>query len=279
MRNKIYLLVIFIFGGTYTYGLETQDTTKVNINADSLKVGNGGCLNVISNDFKSVLKDYSEIFSNITLSSALCKTGEVAAFTGVGCLADKTVDSFFERNIRGKADGLFDFLNFFGKIQTAVEIGGITYLGGLAAGNDKIRICGKQMFEALLLSSAFTLTIKTVVGRHRPFVNDGAFKFTPFSFQDKYNSLPSGDVTVAFSLASVVSQNIDKWWAYLLCYGIAGGTASSRIYYDKHWLSDTILGASIGTISGIAVVKAGQTKHNWSIGFYPNGVNFTYIMK
>lgn len=65
------------------------------------------------------------------------------------------------------------------------------------------------------------------------------------------NSFPSGHTATAFASAEFLRQeyrNVSIW------YGIAGYTAATatglfRIYNDRHWLNDVIMGAGIGILS------------------------------
>ena len=44
------------------------------------------------------------------------------------------------------------------------------------------------------------------------------------------------------------------WRKSLLAYGIASYVAMSRIHDDRHYLSDVVFGAALGTIAGRTVV-------------------------
>ena len=44
------------------------------------------------------------------------------------------------------------------------------------------------------------------------------------------------------------------WRKSLLAYAIASYVAASRIQDDKHWLSDVVFGAAVGTVAGRTVV-------------------------
>ena len=294
MRKKslvvvlIYLLILF--QNIYVYAAdndfsEPKKKSEVLYSTNDTTISeqkNSGYWSIIKNDFSDSFFDFKYIFSSITLKSSITTIGEVSLLTGCAFIADKTIDKGFENNVRGKNEHLYSFFNNFGTSQTALGISGLTYLSGLIFKSEDVRICGRQMAEALLLSGAVTLTSKIIIGRHRPDRNQGAFKFTPLSFQDKYNSLPSGHATIAFALATVASQKIDKWWAYIGCYGIASGTGIARMYYKRHWVSDVILGASIGTISALAVVNADKNRKNdnkLDIGFSLTGINIQYRLK
>ena len=48
---------------------------------------------------------------------------------------------------------------------------------------------------------------------------------------------------------------------------MASLTAFQRIYSDKHWFSDTILGAALGTVIGLKVVKLHEENTSSQSGF------------
>ncbi|MEJ2495343.1 MAG: phosphatase PAP2 family protein, partial [Ignavibacteriaceae bacterium] len=91
--------------------------------------------------------------------------------------------------------------------------------------------------------------------RSRPYGNDGNFDLDFFRVNDEDNSFPSGHTSTAFTIATVLSQRIDNTYATIALYSFAGLTAVQRIYADKHWFSDVVLGAALGTAVGIKVVK------------------------
>lgn len=119
--------------------------------------------------------------------------------------------------------------------------------------------------EAVALASVFTTIIKDVAGRARPYVsvdtNSHDFKFGRGFGNGGFQSFPSGHSTAAFAAASAVTSESQRWWPHEtwivapVMYGGATLVALSRMYNNKHWASDVVLGAGIGTFSGIKVVR------------------------
>lgn len=65
------------------------------------------------------------------------------------------------------------------------------------------------------------------------------------------SSFPSGHVMTAFCSAAILGHAYHAEW---LSFPLAAAVAYSRIYNQKHWPSDTIAGAGLGTLIGYAVV-------------------------
>ncbi|MCY7363437.1 MAG: phosphatase PAP2 family protein, partial [Ignavibacteria bacterium] len=97
-------------------------------------------------------------------------------------------------------------------------------------------------------------------------------------------SFPSGHTTVAFAVSAVLAERINTWWARVGLYSLAAATAYSRIYDNKHWLSDVVLGSIIGFGSGYFTVhrenERGKKKTNISdkmnFNFSLSGINLVY---
>ncbi|MBS1904947.1 MAG: phosphatase PAP2 family protein [Bacteroidetes bacterium] len=158
-----------------------------------------------------------------------------------------------------------DFMNLATHYGDIYAIGGacaVTYLGGLAFGSEDLRVTGRELIETLALAGVTTTVVKYALGRSRPFTGDGSYSFHPFSFNDARFSMPSGHTTVAFAISSVLAARIDHPIATVLLYGAAATTAFSRMYHDKHWLSDTFLGAAIATTTGLWVVHRDERRKN-----------------
>jgi membrane-associated phospholipid phosphatase len=119
--------------------------------------------------------------------------------------------------------------------------------------------------EAVVLSGATTALIKGLAGRARPYVsldtNAHDFRFGRGFNRGGYQSFPSGHTSAAFAAASVVTSESQRWWphqTWLVASAMYGGATLvglSRMYNNAHWASDVVLGAAIGTFSGIKVVR------------------------
>jgi membrane-associated phospholipid phosphatase len=119
--------------------------------------------------------------------------------------------------------------------------------------------------EAVALSGSITALLKGIAGRGRPYVsgdtNPHDFKLGRGFGDGRYASFPSGHSTVAFAAAAAVTSESRRWWPHEqwivapVMYGGATLVGLSRMYNNAHWASDVVLGAAIGTFSGIKVVR------------------------
>lgn len=129
--------------------------------------------------------------------------------------------------------------------------------------------------EAVLVALGTGWLIKGIAGRARPYVvsdtNSHDFELgRGFTGGEDYSSFPSGHTTAAFALAAATTAETSRWWPgsarYVapLLYGGATAVALSRMYDDKHWASDVVLAAGIGTFSGWMVVRYNHRHpRNW----------------
>ena len=104
--------------------------------------------------------------------------------------------------------------------------------------------------ESFLAANTAGTLLKYMAGRARPYAEDGKRRFTPFKFKTARTSFPSGHTVSAFSVASVFAARSDSLAVKVLSYSLASSVALQRVYADKHWASDVLAGAAIGTAVG-----------------------------
>lgn len=100
------------------------------------------------------------------------------------------------------------------------------------------------------------LGIKHLVGRMRPYLVEGYTTLLanpPTSF-----SFPSGHTGTSFAAATVIALSpVKRYWkagAWILACFIA----FTRMYLFVHWPTDVLVGAILGVLYGIVVVKIAQ---------------------
>jgi membrane-associated phospholipid phosphatase len=115
--------------------------------------------------------------------------------------------------------------------------------------------------EALLANLALTVTLKRVVARRRPAFHYGRSRFGEFVVDplEEFLSFPSGDTSIAFSVASsattIAFLRGYSEAPYVLAGGatLATGVALLRVAADVHWSTDVLAGAVLGTLVGMGV--------------------------
>ena len=112
---------------------------------------------------------------------------------------------------------------------------------------------GLNTLKATLLGCTVSRGLTVITGRARPFyspndsLNFNLLKGLKYSL----SSLPSGHATVAFAFAAAADKSTPPSQVKTaILYSIASITAVSRVYHDKHWLSDVIMGGTLGYLIG-----------------------------
>ncbi|MEE3330216.1 MAG: phosphatase PAP2 family protein [Myxococcota bacterium] len=156
--------------------------------------------------------------------------------------------------IRKQALGSSKFHKFGNDIRFLSDGTGLAVLTGgfLLSGmlhRDKEIETARMLLSASIIGYGATVVVKRGVGRERPGPH-GPRQFDPFS--DNF-SMPSGEVSNAFVMATIVSQQYPNWPVRILSYGLATTVGAGRLARDDHWASDVIVGAAIGTAIGYGV--------------------------
>lgn len=162
---------------------------------------------------------------------------------------------------------------FNGVGQPGVLVASVAMYGvGRMAGHPRLTTIGAHATEAIVISGATTMVIKIVAGRQRPYVKVGDHANFDLGGGRKggRTSFPSGHTTAAFAFASAVATDLHYWRpdvariATPILYGGAAAVGAARIYDDRHWVSDVVLGAAIGTIAGrMITTNARANPDNW----------------
>lgn len=137
------------------------------------------------------------------------------------------------------------------------------YLAGKLSHRTELSDASKHAVMSLVVSSALTQTLKLSVGRARPNIAQGdAYVFHPFREpRTDYNALPSGHTTAVFAVAGAFSSELTRTHPHAarivrpMLYSVAALVGGSRMYNNRHWLSDVVAGATIGEVTAHRIVK------------------------
>ena len=148
---------------------------------------------------------------------------------------------------------------------------------------ERLADMGLHGSEAIMMASAISTVIKSTTGRPRPRVSGQ----DPFAFKPNkgwtngaYRSFPSLHQAGSLAFASALVAETGIWWPakkkYVapLAYSFAILPGVARIYTDFHWTSDAVLGAMIGTYSGLKTVQyahshPGNRVDRWLLSVHP----------
>lgn len=149
--------------------------------------------------------------------------------------------------------------------KSLAAAGILTYTGARLA---KARTTADLAFhatEAIVASSAASTVIRGILGRSRPFVTERRDAFDYHygkGFGElRYRAFPSIHSSAAFSTAAAISEEMrlrrtaGRRVMIPLFYTLAAGPGLARMYADKHWASDVVMGAALGTVAGIRSVR------------------------
>lgn len=131
-----------------------------------------------------------------------------------------------------------------------VLLGGFYLAGAIGKDSKAKNVCLDGLVASLIATGMITPVLSTVIGRERPTEEHGAYSFQPFEGR----SFPSSHATQAFAVASVIATSYDSAWVKVAAYGAAAVTAYERVRRGKHFPTDVVAGAAIGTLVGRSVV-------------------------
>lgn len=197
------------------------------------------------------------------------------ALLGAGFVAGTLVMIPLDANIAQNLQNPHTQANrFFKSTSTGVEvitspgayiIGGSLYIVGRLGHWERVADLGWHGTEAVLFAEGVTWVIKGIAGRARPFLSEAkdpdSFVFGRGFTSGDWSSFPSGHTSTAFAAAAAVTNETSRWWPRSVwvvgpvMYAGAAAVGLSRMYHNKHWASDVVIGAAIGTFSGRKVVQ------------------------
>lgn len=219
------------------------------------------------------LKSYWYDTRSIAISPAFWSSKELVAFAGIttGSLIaytrDEQIQDIFQKNRSHGGDQVTRYvLEPLGSGLYTIPLMGVFYLEGLLVKNDRSKKTALLGIKTIVLTAAYSRIPKYVFQRHRPYQNNPGQPYSwegPFHGITDFTSFPSGHAVSAFALAAVISSEYaDHWAVPLVCYSLASAASLSRIYDNKHWASDVLVGA----VFGYAMGKLIYNKDSWLNG-------------
>ncbi len=139
----------------------------------------------------------------------------------------------------------------------------LCWLGGRMWKRAVVSEIGLRGLEAIAVASALSGIIKGLVGRSRSFLTPGEpwhWSFAHGWTDARYFSMPSGHTTATFAFAAAVTiaaVRIPRYRAAIavIVFASAGLVGFARVFTNQHWLSDVVVGALLGSITGIVLTQ------------------------
>ncbi len=129
--------------------------------------------------------------------------------------------------------------------------------GGLIFKDKKLLLTSRLMVESFFITGEITTIAKGLFGRARPYTGEGSLDFAWFRFNSaqERRSLPSGHVSSAFSILTVLAKQYDSWWIEIPAYTVGVAVACQRMESRSHWGADVMVGGALGYWVGSTLVN------------------------
>ena len=162
--------------------------------------------------------------------------------------ADQPIRTAVLKNQKYAFSAPIEFGRMYGELYSPVAFFGVFAIHSLITNDIYTRKIAYEIGQASLYAGAITFLLKMAIGRSRPYTEQGATSFHPFSSLSSkdFQSLPGGHSAAAFVISTVLSRNVNPGWLKVLVYLPAALTFVSRVYQDQHWTSDDLMGAALG---------------------------------
>ena len=186
-------------------------------------------------------------------------------------LLDKPMDNWAQDHQGGSAERLGKATN---ALPVAMALGaGLLYTG---IGGDSASSTAETALTAAAYTWGANLATRYVVGRARPFEEQGAGSFNGLTSNSAQSGFASNHVALAFALATPFAQRHDMPWLY----GLAAASAFGRVQQREHWASDTVAGAFMGyAIGSMLTDQQTQNKNGMRLSVTPQAVVANWSFK
>lgn len=278
-----FLLILFLFSSAASFA--QNDTLIKKLDSLSAKKDSAGNQNNNTNpkayndatriNFSSFFTlQFSNLKQSFTKPFHMTKRnwidfGKFTLIVGALAFTDEPVQRFALdiRNHNRTLRNISGQITNFGGAYEGYTLGALGAYGFLFK-NKKMQTTTLLALQSYITGAAVESVIKFLSGRQRPFaVNPnsveaepafkGPFKKIYDAEGNKLNSsFPSGHTTVAFAAATVYALEYkDKPIVPILCYTSASLIGLSRITENKHWVTDVVVGAALGYLTGKQIVN------------------------
>lgn len=157
-----------------------------------------------------------------------------------------------------RSSGLDDLAINLRKVneRSAFALGLATFAVGKIAGKPRVAELGWHSAEGIFAAAGAQTLIKNAFGRSRPFVTnhqDPSDLHPGKGFKDPwYRSMPSLHTGGMVALVTVSTSEAERWhpgsmrYVRPVAFLVALSPGLARMYDDRHWATDVLVGASTG---------------------------------
>ncbi|MCT4603053.1 MAG: phosphatase PAP2 family protein [Marinifilum sp.] len=183
---------------------------------------------------------------------------------GSAFLIDEWTNDRIKDNQSSFAGKYTDFFNEFGEKKIIAPSVVATWAIGTIIKDEQLSNTALNSAKALITGAILTEGIKIIAGRSRPDQMHGNMHFDAFGGNNNNTkSFPSGHAFVAWSVFTPFAEEYSKW-----IYAIPASVSLARMYRNRHWFSDVVLGGGIGYFAGLYFHK----RKNQRVIFNGNGI-------
>lgn len=191
------------------------------------------------------------------------KVGIIGGSAGILMFtADKAAREMVLRNQKEAFKSFSKVMYPFGNRLPPVLLAGL-YATSLVTKNRRLEHVTLSATKSLAISTVVYTSSKALIRRQRPTRTDDPLNFVAPFTKKGFTSFPSGHANTAFSVATAFAMHYkDVKWVPWVAYSLASLTALSRLYDDRHWVSDVLIGASVGHFITRGIYKLDEKRRN-----------------
>jgi membrane-associated phospholipid phosphatase len=184
------------------------------------------------------------------------KIGMLGAGTFLLMQADEPIRNSLNHNTTYAKSYPILFGNMWGEIYfTELLFAGFSVYA-LYNGDNTAHKIAFEIAQAACYTFYVNGPLKFIIGRARPYLNQGNQTYVPFSNYSNpdHQSMPGGHTGITLALTTILSRNAKPTWLKILAYVPAALSMIGRVYLDKHWTSDVFFGGAVGYFTATWVV-------------------------
>ncbi len=180
----------------------------------------------------------------------------IGGLLGTAFILDEDIKHGMSSTQGNFGDNYTDAIDGFGDGNLIIPAQLLTLGVSFVIKNETLSHTTMNSIKALVCSGILAEGMNKVAGRSRPFRNQGSMDFDFMGgTRSSYQSFPSGHSIVAWAAFTPFAEEYSKW-----IYLIPASVSFSRMYKNKHWMSDVVMGGGLGYLAGLYFHKRKNQK-------------------